>query len=315
MTSTIGDAFRGVLLGQALGDALGAPYEGLTPALIAPIRDRFPSDDPDATEPLQYTDDTQMAIVVAEALAERGSIETEALAVAFAERYDPGRCYGPGARRILEAIREGGDARELARTIFPGGSLGNGGAMRAAPIGVFFHEDLDRVAIEAEKSALPTHVHPIGIEGARLIALGAALAVRSSGARLRRRRFFAALREHAATEEFQFQLNQAAELGPLDHLGAFGSDLEAHRSVTTALLIFACHPDDYATAVRRAIGQGHDTDTLAAMVGALAGARLGVKGLPARLLDRLEDGPDGRSDLIRLADRLEESYRRMPECS
>ena len=67
--------------------------------------------------------------------------------------------------------------------------------MRAAPVGLLFADDLERVAAEAGRSAAPTHVHPIGIDGARLIAVGVALAVREGP--LRRREFFDQLLRHA----------------------------------------------------------------------------------------------------------------------
>jgi poly(ADP-ribose) glycohydrolase ARH3 len=174
------DCFAGCLLGQAVGDGLGAPYEGLLPDMI--YHDFGPSSElvknPE-NETLYYTDDTQMMIGVAETLVERGHIEEETLCRAFAANYQPRPGYGKGARRVLEAMLEGGDWRELARSQFPGGSLGNGAAMRVAPVGLLFCDDLDRVWDQARLSALPTHVHPLGIEGAQLLALAVALAVRA----------------------------------------------------------------------------------------------------------------------------------------
>src|SRR3954453_9099340 len=84
----------------------------------------------------------------------------------------------------------------------------------------------------------------------------------------------------------------------------FGNSLEAHRSVTTALTCFAFSPDSYEQAVSRAIAMGNDTDTLAAMAGALSGARLGAGVLPRFVLCGLEDGPRGRSYVESLARRL-----------
>ena len=71
--------------------------------------------------------------------------------------------------------------------------------------------------------------------------------------------------------------------------------------MTTALLCFAHNPDDYAGAVSRAIAMGNDTDTLAAMAGALSGARLGAGVLPEPLLTKLEDGRKGRTYIRSLA--------------
>jgi poly(ADP-ribose) glycohydrolase ARH3 len=105
------EQFVGCLLGQAVGDGLGAPYEGLLDDIIFRMgpADAIVRDPPEAV--LYYTDDTQMAIGVAESLVECGEVVERSLCAAFASNYDPARCYGPGARRILEAIRDGEDWR------------------------------------------------------------------------------------------------------------------------------------------------------------------------------------------------------------
>lgn len=300
------DQFAGCLLGLAVGDGLGAPYEGLPADVIYGMgpADAIVREPREAV--LYYTDDTQMAIGVAEALVERGTIDEGRLCATFAANYDPARGYGPGARRILEAVRDGADWRPLAQGVFPGGSLGNGAAMRVAPIGLLFADDLGRVAAEAERSALPTHTHPIGIDGARLMAVAVALALRPGP--FDRKAFYRELSDHARTEEFRWQLSVARQLRRSDSVGGLGNSLEAHRSVTTAIAIFAASPDDYLRVVGRAIGLGNDVDTLAAMAGALAGARLGAAGVPADLIARLEDRAKGRRHLEGLADRLHDLH-------
>jgi poly(ADP-ribose) glycohydrolase ARH3 len=303
MSATL-EQFTGCLIGQAVGDALGAPFEGLSADLVYEMGPASAHVAAPRYERLYYTDDTQMAIGVAETLAREGEIRYESLCAAFAVNYQPERGYGQGARRVIEAMIAGGDAQELASTLFPGGSLGNGAAMRVAPVGLFFCDDLDRVAAEAQRSALPTHVHPIGIDGTRILALAVALAARE--ARFDRGQFFGELTRRAQTEEFQWQLSVAGELGPDDTLVGFGNSLEAHRSVVTAIACFAAAPESYTDVVSRAIGMGNDTDTLAAMAGALSGAHLGIQGIPSRLIELLEDEAKGRSYLEALATRLYE---------
>jgi poly(ADP-ribose) glycohydrolase ARH3 len=302
------EQFTGCLLGLAVGDAVGAPYEGLSadnlywghgpPAeLVARAGE----------EPLYYTDDTEMMVGVAETLAEHGRVVEEPLCRAFAANYHPERGYGRGARLVIEAMAEGGDWRAVAAGHFPGGSFGNGAAMRVAPVGLLFCADLDRVAEEARLSALPTHVHPLGVEGAQLLALAVALALRPGP--LDRKGLYRELRRRAGSEEFLWALSAAARLRPGDTVSFLGSSLEAHRSVVTAIACFASSPRSYEGAVARALGLGDDTDTLAAMAGALAGAHLGIGAIPARLLDRLEDGAKGRSHIMALAKRLHERFQ------
>lgn len=296
------DRFIGCILGHAIGDATGAPFEGMPATAIhydfggsRKIVDRLPMD------VIHFTDDTQMSIGVMETLIECGTCDPDVLLARFAANYDPKRGYGTGARRILEAVRRGEDGRAIAESIFPGGSLGNGAAMRAAPIGLFFHDDLGRVSDEATRSALPTHQHLVGMDGARMLALAVALAFSSAGGPFDRDRFFNRLIGFAGTDEFREQLERAATLGPRDGIASLGHTLEAHRSVVTAIACFAFDPDNYRAVIARAIGLGDDCDTLAAMAGACSGARLGKAAIPTHLLERFEPGPPGVAELQQLA--------------
>jgi len=301
------DRFRGCLLGLAVGDALGAPYEGLPPDFVywmwGPVRDLLDRPDP---EPLRYTDDTQMMIGVAEALAAHGEIQADDLMRRFTANYDPERGYGSGARKLLECAADGGDWRGLADTVFPGGSYGNGAAMRVAPVGLLFANDLDRVAAQARLSALPTHRHPLGVEGAVLLAVAVALA--AEGPPFDRRAFYRRLRPFSAAEEFQWQLRAAQKLKARHTQSFLGNSLPAHQSVVAAIACFTTCPESYPDAVARAITLGDDTDTLAAMAGALAGAHLGAGAIPRQWIDRFKQGPKGLPYVRDLADTLHDRY-------
>ncbi len=297
------EQFAGCLLGLAVGDAIGAPFEGLSADNIfwgyGSLGELIANRDND---PLIYTDDTEMMIGVAETLVEEGRIVEDALVRAFAANYHPERGYGQGARLVLAAMVEGRDWRGIARTHLPGGSFGNGAAMRVAPVGLAFHDDLDRVAEEARLSALPTHMHPLGIEGAELLAVAVALALRPGP--LDRKTFYGELRRRSHSEEFRWHLDVAARSRPGDSLASLGSSLEAHRSVVTAIACFTTSAGSFEDAVARAIALGDDTDTVAAMTGALCGAHRGVSAIPVRLLDQLEEGVKGRTYIAELAERL-----------
>ncbi|MFW6079466.1 MAG: ADP-ribosylglycohydrolase family protein, partial [Gemmatimonadota bacterium] len=122
------DRVRGVLIGTMIGDALGMPFEGMP-------RDAILARHGEPREMLEarlgrgtYTDDTQMALALAEALIDSpGRLDRDRVAARFAERYDPARGYGANTRRVLEAIRRGRPWREAAaRHRPPGGSWANG---------------------------------------------------------------------------------------------------------------------------------------------------------------------------------------------
>lgn len=304
------DQFIGCLLGQAVGDAFAAPYEGLRGDHIYFM---YGSPDTLLANPsgdiLYYTDDTQMMIGVGETLVKHGRIVEETLCRAFAKNYHPDRCYGPGARRVLEAMVLKEDWRSIAQTQFPGGSLGNGAAMRAAPVGLCFAHDLDRIMEEARLSALPTHLHPLGIEGAQLFAVAIALALRTP---FDRRAFYRELLSRARSDEFRWHLRTASSLRRGHTLSVLGNSLEAHRSVVTAIACFTQSPRSYGNAVVLALSQGGDTDTLAGMAGALSGAHLGVRAIPEHLLAQLEDNKKGRTYIRGLAEKLWSSGRIAP---
>src|SRR4029077_6405648 len=105
----------------------------------------------------------------------------DALAQRFAERFgeEPDRGYGKMARIILRSLLRGDDWRRASAAAFGGtGSMGNGAAMRVAPLGAWFADDLGRVVTEARARAEVTHAHAEGQAGAIAVALAAAFAWR-----------------------------------------------------------------------------------------------------------------------------------------
>lgn len=303
----IADRFLGCFLGQSIGDAVGSPIEGMAPDMIYQFfGDSQALMQVPADRELHYTDDTEMMIGVAETLCDHGRIIEERLVERFVANLNPARGYGPGAIRVLQVMSEGGNWKHLTETMFPGGSYGNGAAMRVAPVGLLFHSDLDRVWHEARLSALPTHVHPMGIEGAQLLAV--AVAWLMTHPVFDRDALYAELLRRAVTDEFRWLLSTASNLSIDDSVSILGNGIEAQRSVVTSIACFALSPDDYVEAVGRAIGLGGDTDTLGAMTGALSGTHLSIAGLPGDLVNQLENGERGRDEIVSLAGRLYERF-------
>lgn len=273
------DRFRGSLLGLAIGDAVGCPFEAMDGySIYKAFGPSLPLVENPPVDALSYTDDTEMMIGLAEHLVEHGQVEPDALIQRFAQHYDPRRGYGQGAKRLLQAVREGQPWRPLAETLFPGGSLGNGGAMRVAPVGLLFHRDFDLVERDAIASASVTHQHPIGIDGARVLALAVAIALQPE--KFDRAAFFEELYARSTTDEIQTALARAATAGPDFAPMLLGDGVEAHRSVVTAIACFDQQRDSYVQTLAAALRVGGDTDTIAAMAGAIAGARLVSKRFP-----------------------------------
>src|SRR6478609_148321 len=162
------DQFSGCMLGLATGDALGAPYEGgplerLVWHVIGRTSDGC----------LRWTDDTQMALDLAGSLLEEGGVRPEALAKRFASSYRWSRGYGPGAAKVLKRIRRGEPWEAASRAVYAEGSFGNGAAMRAPVLALFFARDRAGLLDGARASAMITHAHPLGIDGALLTASAA----------------------------------------------------------------------------------------------------------------------------------------------
>jgi poly(ADP-ribose) glycohydrolase ARH3 len=297
------DRFSGGLLGLLVGDALGSFFEGQSSQWI---RADFPT--PQSlihrlpAGPWRYTDDTEMAIGVAESLAKDGEIRLPTLCSIFVDNYSPERGYGHGTHVVLQMLREGTESDKAATAAFSEGSFGNGAAMRVAPVGLFFHDDPDRVWEQARLSALPTHVHPLGIEGAQLLALAIALVMQTPD--IDRVTLLTELRRRSRTSEFQARLDAAATIESAHDLIQLGNGIAAHESVVTAIANFALCPEPYEETIAQAILLGGDTDTIAAMTGSLAGARLGAGGIPDRMLRCVEDGVKGQSYIADLAIQL-----------
>ena len=160
--------------GLSVGDAFGERFF-LHPDIVGGLLAQRALPAP----PWRYTDDTEMALSLVAVLRQYGTVEQDSLAWSFAQHYDPSRGYGPAMHRLLRRIAGGARWREAASSLFEGqGSYGNGAAMRVAPLGAFFADDLDQVVQEATRSAEVTHAHPEGIAGAITVAVAAAWAYR-----------------------------------------------------------------------------------------------------------------------------------------
>jgi poly(ADP-ribose) glycohydrolase ARH3 len=151
MTTSVDNVF-GSLLGLVLGDAIGARFEGLP---SEQLRRQFATQEDALTYSLQrdqwrYTDDGQMALAVARYLGDFDNINPNELMRYFVDDYEPWRGYGRGARVLIEAFREAAEYEFLAEHLLPGGSLGNGAALRSAPIGLRFAQDTTRIKHEAK---------------------------------------------------------------------------------------------------------------------------------------------------------------------
>ncbi len=284
-TSPIGRA-RLALEGLSVGDAFGERFF-VSPSVV----ESFIESRALPREPWYWTDDTAMGLSVYEALRDHGRIDSDSLARRFAERYrrDPGRGYGGTAHSILMRISLGEPWQEVAPEAFGGqGSMGNGGAMRVAPIGGYFAENLDEVVVHARASAEPTHAHPDGQAGAIAVAVAAALAWQM-GRGLREVSGEALLREvvaHMPSGATRDGLEKAASL-PLEYdprtavaaLGN-GSQVISSDTVPFSLWCAARHLGDFEEALWTTVSGLGDRDTTCAIVGGIVALAVGHEKIP-----------------------------------
>lgn len=292
----------GSLLGLACGDGLGGPFEGRRDIDAHRVLAWAAAD-----RALTYSDDTAMTCVLARHLAaNQGRIVDDELVVEFAQawRAEPDRGYGAGPPGIFRVALDGGDWRAVVRHMFGGsGSLGNGGAMRVAPVAFTPWPLPDRVELARQQAAV-THAHPQAIDGAALLCAAIGTVVEEPGP-IDPSGLLRALAGHVRSAEFRDRIQIVLavvnrKMQPQQIGRSLGNDVTALGSVPTALALFLLNPDDPRAAITGAVQAGGDTDTIAAMTGALAGARCGADALPASWLARLESGRRFR----RLADQL-----------
>jgi ADP-ribosylglycohydrolase len=242
-----------------------------------------------------WTDDTHMALSIVEVLLAHGAMDEDALVQRFAERFvqEPWRGYAGGAQQLLTLYASGADWREEAPRLFHGGSYGNGGAMRAAPIGAFFAAEPERAALEAKRSASVTHAHIEGQAGA--MAVAAAAAIRSSNQPPDGPSFLQQVLLHVPSTKTREGIEEAARIGVDEHQRAVtvlgtGKRVAAFDTVPYCLWVVAHHSIDYETALWTTVAGLGDRDTTCAIVGSIVALTTII---PSEWLERREPLPEG----------------------
>jgi ADP-ribosylglycohydrolase len=282
------------LNGLSVGDGFGECFFTSPMAIHLRLEQR---DLPPA--PWLVTDDTMMALSIVRCLRRYGHIEQDALAAAFAREYlrDPRRGYGGTAHGILRAIGEGVSWQTAAGRVFDGqGSCGNGGAMRAAPIGAYFADDLTRVVSEARASAEVTHAHPDGQAGAIAVALAAAWMVREvEAAKEADDELIQFVLDRIPQTDTYYRLKKALEV-PFElnpNTAALvlgnGSGVVSSDTVPFCLWCAARHAKDYKAAMWATVSGLGDRDTTCAIVGGIVALSAGRESIPVEWLSAREN--------------------------
>lgn len=264
---------RATLEGLATGDAFGEQFFAPEAILRERLQRRLLP-----AGPWPYTDDTAMALSVVEVLTERQGIDQSLLARKFAARYaaDPTRGYGAGMHVYFGRLAAGASWRDASQALFDGhGSMGNGAAMRAAPIGAYFADHLAVAAEHARRSAEVTHAHPDGQAGAIAVAVAAACL---AGGLHDAQAVFEAILAHLPASETRAGVCEAAHLDldlPASRAAAVlgnGTRVLSQDTVPFCLWCVAKHLGDYEAALWSTVAGLGDRDTTCAIVGGILAA-------------------------------------------
>jgi ADP-ribosyl-[dinitrogen reductase] hydrolase len=276
---------RGALLGLAVGDALGAPLEGAPPKRAKQaVNAGLEMEGGRSWAAGEWSDDTALALALAESIAERGLLDSADVAARYIAWAQTGKGIGNTTAAALRGATDDADARRRAEAFHEATrrSAGNGTVMRATPIGLAA-PTVTAAADAAREDARLTHFDPQA--GAASAALCAALvAIRDEG-----NAFAAATvqacehdRVHDAIAAARKKPETLADLAAGEEMGACWTTLGVALHALEAI-------DDYEQGVLWAISLGGDTDTNAAVAGALLGCRHGPDAIPERWLEPLHE--------------------------
>jgi DNA ligase (NAD+) len=321
------DRFRGCVVGLAVGDALGHPTEFISS--VARIQAKYGARGivdfaaAGSHPPGTFTDDTQMTIAVARALAQKGHASLDELMTLLGREFvawstHPTNNRAPGGTCLAGCRHLAQGASWKAAGVR--GSKGCGAAMRAAPVGLFFANDEDALLRVSAAQSVLTHSHPTGIASSVAAAAPVAWLARGNGLDgiidftrwMVERLDEAMLIELGAIPEDARTIGNREQLERLDRLEAvldtddddvcalLGGAWVGEEAVATALWCFLKAGGDFAESVRRGATSSGDSDSIACIAGSFAGTLQGYAALPPRLRDRVER----HDDLVVLADEL-----------
>jgi ADP-ribosylglycohydrolase len=304
----------GCLVGSAIGDAMGMPASFMSPEKIKRIYGQITDFLPPDKEQIAHgkldegtvTDDTGENIIVAKVLIEAGRFDQTLFVEkmknwAIEENILASTIIGPSTRRFLEAVVIGEDSLEA-------GKIGdtNGGAMRVAPIGIFYHGDVSQAVQVAIASGRLSHGSRPGLASTAAIAAAIAVAVEGNsqpvdvmdaaiyGAEIGEKEGFDIPAPSVVTRiRLAMELVERHREKSLDDISYIlyqyiGASMKSYESIPLSLGIFYASGGDYQNGLLAAINVGDDADTNGAIVGALCGAYSGSDGIRTSWIEKLQ---------------------------
>lgn len=290
------DQILGCLYGGAIGDALGAPFEGYMPNQIRGEIEEFTSYEgyPDG----QFTDDTQMTLATLESIVNCEGIDLDDVGSKMASLWADRSIIAPGGSctHAALAILRGTSVTESGAAV---GSAGNGAAMRMGFLGFYpWEDDKGRKSTLTRISEI-THRDPRSVAGAIVVAE----AIRNPEGSPAD---WVSLIEEDCPD-FAELITNIDNLSMAAIVEAGDSRASVDHGVTpfviptvlAALRSVRENPDSWIDAVRCAIKYGGDTDTVASIAGGVAGAKSGWKAIPENLVEQVVESDRIRNLAVR----------------
>lgn len=321
MPPDITNRMEGLILGQAVGDALGLPREGMSPERNRKIfgdgqlRHRF------IFGRGQISDDTEHLCMTGQALLACPS-DPDAFARSLAWKlrwWLAGLPAGVGLATLKSILKLWLGFGPSRSGVF---SAGNGPAMRSPVIGAFHYDDIHRTREYVRASTRVTHTDPKAEQGALAVALCAAAAVKTDDTSMDPGNILALLRQELEDQELldmlrviEDHLTRGSSTEDLVHALGFVNGVSGYIYQTVPVVIFAFlrYMGDYRRTVQSVILLGGDTDSTGAIVGALAGAATGADGIPRDWVDGIMEWPRSVAWMRKLAQNLAASAGKDPE--
>lgn len=298
------DKIKGALVGLAIGDALGVHLEFTKPGSFEPIKDYMDGNPYDIPKGY-WTDDTSMALCMADSLIEKKGFDAEDIMKRFCEwqrkgyRSSIGRCFDIGnttRHALMEYWRDPSKGPYRGLTDFT--SSGNGSIMRLAPIAMFYHGDIIKTLFYAGESSKITHGSEECVEACRALS-------------------------EILFNGFNTEIADSSDLYSLDirhaplktkiksvihgsYCDKLDSEIKGSGYVVNSLesALWAYHnSSSFEDAVLKAVNLGDDADTTGAVCGQIAGAFYGYDAIP----QHLKDGLYQHDVIVELAEKLYEA--------
>ena len=292
------DRVQGAIVGMAVGDALGAPLEFSTRSAV---RRRYPNGLREmiasaAWRKGQYTDDTEMALLIADSLLQKKLLCPVDIAKRFCAWAQTANDVGIQTRSVVNTARYVQSPEVVARQHYsqhPQNSAGNGAVMRCAPVALFWLDNLPMLLADSRRSARLTHGDPKAQSSCVLlnVCIREAILNHVQDARAVAMEFLTTF------EQKEWARLLTIETLSEDQISSSGYTIHTVEAAFWSFLTTSSFED----AVVRAANLGDDADTVAAVTGALAGAYYGIDLIPVAWRNNLEGEEMLRNTALRLA--------------